>query len=342
MKKNILICFITLLLLSCSKEAFNKRIFLYGESHGNPIILEREIELWEEYYHNEGMRHLFIEIPYFTGQLLNIWMNADNDEILNQLYANCKGTFAYHPDVLKFYKNIKKKCPETIFHGTDIGHQYDTSGKEYLKYLESQGMEHSREYQLAMENIQEGKEYYTHLDEEYREKVLVKNFIREYEALGEEKIMGIYGAFHVMKESNLEIKGKEKMIESLEKKYGDVIYVKDLTQTAYQEENLKKEKIKIGDITYQRYYMGKIEGFDDVNIEYGDLWKLESKAYDDFKDKKQGDIYIFYKALPFTVKEKEIYILDYQLKRGGRVRLFFRSNETKKNGEYVLQEVQLP
>lgn len=36
-------------------------IYLYGEAHGNAKIIDKEFELWSKYYHNEGMRHLFVE-----------------------------------------------------------------------------------------------------------------------------------------------------------------------------------------------------------------------------------------------------------------------------------------
>ena len=36
------------------------RIYLYGELHGNEKILEKELELWKKYYHEENMRHLFV------------------------------------------------------------------------------------------------------------------------------------------------------------------------------------------------------------------------------------------------------------------------------------------
>ena len=46
-------------------------IFLYGEQHANEAILKKEIEIWENYYQNDSMRHLFIEQPYYTAQFLN-------------------------------------------------------------------------------------------------------------------------------------------------------------------------------------------------------------------------------------------------------------------------------
>ena len=43
-------------------------IYLYGETHGVEAILDKELELWNEYYyHNNGFRHLFIEFGYCSA-----------------------------------------------------------------------------------------------------------------------------------------------------------------------------------------------------------------------------------------------------------------------------------
>ena len=39
--------------------------YLYGEEHGVKAILDKEFELWYEYYHEENMRHLFVELPFY-------------------------------------------------------------------------------------------------------------------------------------------------------------------------------------------------------------------------------------------------------------------------------------
>lgn len=64
------------------------QIYLYGESHGVEEILNKEVELWCDYYHNENMRHLFIEMPYYTAEFLNIWMQSDSNDILDLVPLN--------------------------------------------------------------------------------------------------------------------------------------------------------------------------------------------------------------------------------------------------------------
>ena len=54
------------------------------------------------------MRHLFVEIPYYSAQYLNIWMKAEDDKILMELYEDIDGTLTHVLEVLEFYKSIKK------------------------------------------------------------------------------------------------------------------------------------------------------------------------------------------------------------------------------------------
>jgi hypothetical protein len=175
------------------------KIFLYGEEHGKADIMDKEFELWYKHYHDEGMRHLFLEVPYFSAQYLNLWMKSDSDEILDALYDDLEGTLSHTPAINDFYKKIKSECPQTVFHGTDVGHQYESTGERYLQYLQSAGLENSHEFQLAQEATKQGETYYNLEDEaalEYRESMMVANFIREFDGLDGKSIMGIYGDQH--------------------------------------------------------------------------------------------------------------------------------------------------
>lgn len=135
-------------------------IYLYGESHGSQAVMDRELELWREFY-GRGMRHLFVEYPYYTAQLLNEWMEAEDDAILEEIYADWEGTLAHQESVKEFYRTIKVECPETVFHGTDLGHQYQTTGKRYLEELEENGLEGSPEWERASQVIEQGRSYYS-------------------------------------------------------------------------------------------------------------------------------------------------------------------------------------
>ena len=107
------------LLASGCTAARQDRLYLYGEFHANDELLQRELALWKGYY-EDGMRDLFVELPYYTAQYLNRWMQADNDRILREVYTDWKGSASYHQNVLDFYRGIKAACPETVFHGTPV------------------------------------------------------------------------------------------------------------------------------------------------------------------------------------------------------------------------------
>ena len=86
------------------------------------------------------MRHLFVELSHYTAQWLNLWMDAEDDEILEQLHQDWESTLSSGAETLDFYRTIKEQCPETVFHGTDVGHQYDSTGARYQDYLEERGL----------------------------------------------------------------------------------------------------------------------------------------------------------------------------------------------------------
>ena len=133
-------------------------IYLYGEWHSDSHILDRELEIWGEYY-KKGMRDLFVEYPYTDAQFLNLWMQADDDELLDQQFKDWEGTAGGTEIVKNFLKQIKKTYPKTVFHGTDVGHTWHSTGPQYLKYLKSTGQMDTEEYQRALLNIQQGKRY---------------------------------------------------------------------------------------------------------------------------------------------------------------------------------------
>lgn len=103
-----------------SLEAAPEKIYLYGESHGREDILTRELSLWQDCY-ARGMRHLFVEMPYYTAEYMNRWMQAEDDSLLLALYADWEGTLQHNETYLRFYRGLKETCPETVFHGTDVG-----------------------------------------------------------------------------------------------------------------------------------------------------------------------------------------------------------------------------
>lgn len=203
----------------------DKRIYLYGEKHKKEKILNKEIALWEEYYNQQNLRHLFIEAGYSDAQLLNLWMKSNDDEYLNVIIDNLRKTVSGNVDLkYNFYVEIKKRCPETIFHGTDIEHQFNLTGEYYVQYLIDNNLTETEEYRLALENNEQGLLYYTKENdaEVYRENTMVKNFEREFDALpSDTKIMGIYGYEHTRLNSKNYSKEVDNMATQLDKYYSD-------------------------------------------------------------------------------------------------------------------------
>ncbi len=64
-------------------------IFLYGEEHSVENILEKECELWSSYYQNDGVRDLFVELPYYTAAYMNLWIKSDGDDINSPSRTGC-------------------------------------------------------------------------------------------------------------------------------------------------------------------------------------------------------------------------------------------------------------
>lgn len=306
-------------------------LYLYGELHGNIVILEKELELWKKYYHEEEIRHLFMEMPYFTAELLNIWMSEDNDEILEYIDFNNWGA---EQEVRDFYREIKIKCPDTIFHGTDVGHNYLKYGIKFRHYLEDNNLVDTEKYILNEEAIEQGKYFIKTSDDVYRENKMVENFIREFNKLNNESVMGIYGAAHTDFES-IERDGQtvETMAYQLNRIYADRIQTVDLTNEILN--TLLKEPISIDQIdvagkTYQASYFGKMNMPWLTHIEYVEYWRLDN-AYDDLKESEQtGDITLFY-YYPMVIEKNQIYMMVATLKDDTTMTMYSMSDGDMKD-----------
>ena len=191
-----------------------------------------------------------------------------------------------------FYTHIKENYPETVFHGTDVGHGHNNIGQKYMIYLMNNDLEDTEEYKLAREAIEQGQESNKLLDPVYRESKMVENFIREFESLNGESVMGIYGVLHTdLNNVYGEVKNNPVMGLRLHEKYGDRLIT----------ENISYEKVDytLNGKTYQaRYYHYihmlpgvyglDLEGYDDM-VAYEE-WQLLD-AYDDFSDNQIWNVY---------------------------------------------------
>ncbi|WP_342561387.1 hypothetical protein NST84_17140 [Paenibacillus sp. FSL R7-0345] len=307
-------------------------IYLYGEAHGVAKILDKEFDIWSEYYHNEGMRHLFVELSYFTAEYLNVWMLSDNDDILDEIYEDWKGSPSYNPDTKNFYKQIKSECPETIFHGTDVGHQYDSTGSLFLSYLEANGLTESEEYTLTKEAIQQGRLYYKNDDNEYRENKMTENFIREVDKLGNESIMGIYGSAHTVLDGIAY--GTDSlpcMANQLRERYGENIFSEDLSWMTKDIEPSRVDYITLKGKEYAASYFGKqdLTGFKDYD--HLEFWRLEN-AYEDVKTLPLVENYLPYDNYPMLIETGQVFVIDCYKTDGSVEREYYLSGGQVWNG----------
>jgi hypothetical protein len=323
----------------------NGQIFLYGETHGSEKVLAKEFELWSDYYHNEGMRHLFVEHSHYTAAFLNIWMKADNDDILNAIYDDWDGTQSQVPAVKDFFRQIKNECPDTIFHGTDVGHQYNTTGERYLSYLRENGMGDSDEYAAAREAIAQGKRFYGRGESDfiYREDKMAENFIREFDKLNGESVMGIYGSVHTPVDGMAHTSNTHPgMANQLRERYGEKVHSEDISGLALNNEPLKIETISVCEKEYEAFYFGE-QDISSFGLDYKkrEFWRL-GNAYDDFADKpKTGDV-LPYNNYPMVIETGQVFVIDYEKTDGSVVRMYYRSdgnewNEMPATEQFVIE-----
>lgn len=220
------------------------KIYLYGEEHGTEADTDKEFSLWKDYYDKEGMRNLFLEVPNYVAGYLNLWMVEDDDQILEILrdqYKFSQGNKLKHYG--KLFRLIKTQCPETVFYGTDISSGFnDTLGKSYLRLLDKD--RDKTEIERVKTVIDQGEKMNAYIAEskgkdseklfikamEYREEVLVENFIYEFENLEDKRIMGIYGAYHVEIPEKIYMGEAEIMGDQLKRHYGDIVSTNILSQ----------------------------------------------------------------------------------------------------------------
>ena len=167
-------------------------IYLYGEQHGVKKITDKELALWRAYY-TKGLRHLFLELPSYTAEYLNMWLREKDNTILEDVFNDWKGTAFHNQHTYHFFMQIKELCPQTVFHGTDVGHQYGTTGERFLRYLDSKQQQNIPAYLRAQEIIQQGIAYYNGGNAKamaYRENMMVQNFIYELKQIQNADIMG--------------------------------------------------------------------------------------------------------------------------------------------------------
>jgi len=257
------------------------QIFLYGESHQSPPTLEKVLERWGYYYTNHGTRHFFKEMSYFGGELLNLWMQAANDEILYAVLNSWYDTSVDVPYMLPFYKTfyktIKNDFPETIFHGVDVGNRWQTVGIAFLDLLKKNGLEDSEMYQLTLENIEQSNHYANARSHSVRAVYKPLNFIREFDRLVDQDVMAVHGWQHVLDDLFL-VYNMPTMAASLRLRYGDNVHTFDIRPYGLLPH--EQSTINIDGYVFTASYFGmrRVSTFQThraLNVPVREFWRIE-------------------------------------------------------------------
>ncbi len=318
------------------------KMFFCGETHGIKKIMEAEFDEWNSHYHDSGMRDLFIELPYYTTQFLNLWMKADNDDILLQIYDDIAGTAMHTEASLDLYRKIKAECPETVFHGVDVGHQYATTGERYLKYLTDNGCSKtSKEYVKTLDTIEQGKTYYKKSSQDYREHCLIQNFVSEYNEIFGKDIMGIFGSAHTQLKGTVNNSAFPCLVNRLNDLYKDAITVNILDHLALDAEGEASDPVTINGKEYETTYFGSVD-LSKLLKDYStrEVWRIEN-AYEDLKDLPLKNNVLPYNNYPMVVEKGQVFKLVYTMKNGSTKTEYHRSDGTTWNSNEVTQEINI-
>ena len=329
-----------LLWLPCAAFADEPNVYLYGEQHAVDAILQRELELWQTHY-SDGLRHLFVELPYYTAQYLNQWMQEDDDQILINLYMDWEGTSLHSENVLSFCRAIKTLFPQTVFHGTDVGHQYATTGTRYLAELEAQSMQETQAYSLSKEAIAQGQRFYQTGDAVYRENMMNENLVREWAAVGE-SIVGIYGSAHTVLQSLNHTGEVQNMATQLYTRFGDCVISEDLSPLSREIAPLSEETVVIAGKTYTALFFGA----QDISVWFPQyksraFWRIEG-AYEDVKDLPLNGNVLPDDNYPMATHTGEVFMIDYTHADGRVEREYYRHDGDTWNGKAATYQFLIP
>ena len=313
-------------------------IYLYGENHYHAVCMEKELSAWKDLY-DSGARHLFIEYSYAYAQRLNTWMQADGDELLSWLWSEEEDDLDSVPVeallLFDFYKAVEEHCPETVFHGPDIEHEYDTLGEEYLAALEAAGEQDSVEYARTVLTCEQGKHAHQNGETDegyrYREACLADNFIWEMEQLEPQAVMGIYGFTHVegvVTEHQKSLATDANMATRLAEKYGSRIVCTCLSLARSSVRTADPAgPVTLNGKAYETIYIGEHDlRMWAIPYQYVVYWRLQD-SWSDFEDTPAvgtlNPLLVACDRMQFAING--VYLADCTTWDGSTERFFFRT-----------------
>ena len=311
------------------------RIYLYGETHADPACLEQELAAWDGYYHELGMRDLLIEVPSYTAQFMNLWMKAEDDAILSRLFEDWEGTAMHDQGVWDFYKSIKEQCPETVFHGFDVGHQYNTTGTRYLIGLALTGQMGSADWDETQQAIEQGKQYYQTGDDAYRENIMAENLARIFESLPMgASVMVITGSAH----SNLYAMDYNTgtvpcMAGQLRQQYGAALQARNLSDGIDYTRAGDTQLVRLAGTDYTAVCLGEQDLSSRLPGYQSRIFWLVEGAYEAACALPATGEFLPYDNYLNPVEEGQVYRIDYLLADGSTESRYYRADGTLWQGQ---------
>lgn len=311
------------------------RIYLYGETHADPACLEQELAAWDRYYKELGMRDLFIEVPSYTAQFMNLWMKAEDDAILSRLFEDLEGTLMHDQKIWDFYKSIKEQYPETVFHGFDVGHQYNTTGARYLIGLALTGQMGSADWDEAQRVIEQGKQYYKTGDGAYRENCMAENLARAFEALPMgASVMVITGSAH----SNLYAMDYNTgtvpcMAGQLRQQYGAALQARNLSDGIDYTRAGDTQLVRLAGTDYTAVCLGEQDLSSRLPGYQSRIFWLVEGAYEAACALPATGEFLPYDNYLNPVEEGQVYRIDYLLADGSTESRYYRADGTLWQGQ---------
>ena len=290
------------------------QILLCGEDHTDAGCKEQELALWRARY-AAGDRDLFLEMGAATAELLNRWMTTGDESFWDLVYRNWEGTLAQTELTEDFYRQLRADCPETVFHGIDLEHQYKTTGAFCLALLEKEGRQGSEAYRKALRSVEQAQRFYEGWDGDllsrdnaYREDTLAENFRAEYESLGRKRVMGIFGAAHTDPCGPDFYTGTTpSMGAQLKARYGGGILCRDL-----RGENLpERTTLTIAGTEFEAIYYGDYPITRRDILRSGEFWRL-TDAYETFSQWEGSGDNLPGNEYPMAVRSGEAYAIHYR------------------------------
>ena len=179
-------------------------------------------------------------------------------------------------------------------------------------------------------------------DNVYRENKMVENFIREYESLGTENIMGIYGSAHTGTEAiAFGTIFTPCMANRLKNTYGVNLHTEDLSLLANDAKPIGTEFININGKEYEAAYYGSFD-LSSILPDYQcrEFWRLEN-AYEDFKDYSTTGNVLPYNNYPFAINAGEVFMIKYTKADGTVFTEYHRSDGDTWQGAPCTNEIRI-